>query len=349
MDSNHTPRLLPLHFMLTSIRPILWTLLPLLYTTNVNATVSTRISLPPPERHEDSGWTLSNYQGIWTDGRPCRAARAVYPATEADIRDSVSEAVRHGLKMKVATSVGYSTSKISCPDGDEGLIISLRDYVPQPVFVNSTDMTATVDAAMQLRDFVRELAGHGFTLPHTPLWDGVSVGGAIATGSHGSGFFMRGSSVSEYVVGARVVVPAPPEDGYARVLDIGSSSDPHEKALLEAVKMSLGVLGVLSKVTFSVMPMFKRSLTVRMSVDDELESEILRFSKAHDFASLFWVPSAGQVLYKEEDAVSMDSEGDGTNKFPLLLPMKVSDIKAMRDHRMFFLSTFESCDEFGHG
>ncbi|KAI5063789.1 hypothetical protein GOP47_0020459 [Adiantum capillus-veneris] len=286
-------------------------------------------SLPSPvECSEEGRCKVRNYQGVWTDRDACLASRVVYPSTEAELVSAVAAAVEEGQKMKVVTEIGHSMSKLSCPAGDDGLLISTRDYMPDAVHVNRSDMSASVDAGLQLRHFVRELALHNVTIPHTPLWDGVSVGGVIATGSHGSGFFEGGSVISDYVNALRMVVPATAEEGYAKVLTLRRGDE-----AFRAAKISLGLLGVVSKVTFAVLPMFKRSLTVKLVSDDDLEERMAPFAKEHDFASLFWVPSASKVLYKEENAVDVSQEGDGVNAFPLVQPMLASHILKMRAHQ----------------
>ncbi|KAH7352574.1 hypothetical protein KP509_19G052400 [Ceratopteris richardii] len=286
--------------------------------------------LPPPEICGEDGCTIVNYQGVWNDRGSCKAANAAYPRTEEELLRAVADGVRQGRKMKVVTEIGHSLSKLSCPDGEEGLLISTRYYASvKSVHVNKSEMTASVDAGVQLRDFVRALAEDGVTVPHTPLWDGVSMGGVIATASHGSGFFGgRGSVVSEYVTALRMVVPALADDGYAKIITLRRGDED-----FRAAQVSLGLLGVVSKITFSVMPMFKRSLTIQLAADDDLEDRLLPFSRKYDFASLFWVPSAAKVLYKLETAVSTEEPGDGSNGFPLVQPMPVSRIRAMRSQQ----------------
>jgi FAD/FMN-containing dehydrogenase len=73
----------------------------------------------------------------------------------------------------------------------------------------------------------------------------VSVGGVISTGAHGSSWWGKGGAVHDHVIGLNLIVPARESEGYAKIIRIGAK-DP----LLNAAKVSLGMLGVISKVSF---------------------------------------------------------------------------------------------------
>lgn len=95
-----------------------------------------------------------------------------------------------------------------------------------------------------LRQLIDTVEGAGFSLVAAPYWEGVTVAGLISTGAHGSSWWGKGGAVHDHVLGISIVVPASKSEGYAKILRLEAHNP-----LLDAAKVSLGVLGAISKVS----------------------------------------------------------------------------------------------------
>ncbi|XP_050384770.1 probable L-gulonolactone oxidase 6 [Argentina anserina] len=249
--------------------------------------------------------TLTNAYGIFPDRSVCKARGVTYPTTEEELISTVAYGTRYEIPMKVATRYAHSIPKLACPRGEEGLIISTKN-LNHVVEINVEELTMTVESGATLRQLISEAAKVGLALPYTPYWWGLSLGGLLTTGAHGSTLWGKGSAVHDHVVGLRIVSPGGPEDGYVKVRILS-----HGDEDLNAATVSLGVLGVISQVTLSLQPMFKRSITYLSKDDSDLGDQVLDFGKQHEFADITWHPSQRRAVYRIDDRVSPNTSGDG--------------------------------------
>ncbi|KAJ7569810.1 hypothetical protein O6H91_01G095400 [Diphasiastrum complanatum] len=268
-------------------------------------------SSPSPVNCKTDGYNciVSSTYGVWPDRSTCQTAKVVYPSTEEELISAVADAVKNKLNIKVVSKLAHSAPKLVCPRGGSGLLISTRDYANN-IIVNTSSFTATVDSGVELREFVDTIAKFGLALPHSPYWDGLSIGGLLSTGAHGSSVWGKGSAVHEYVVGMRLIIPASPYEGFVRIVELTEEDED-----LNAAKVSLGVLGVISQVTFALQPIFKRNLTYVSSSDEDLEERIVAFGSDNEFADVTWYASRSEAIFRVDNRVAVNTSGDGVNDY----------------------------------
>ncbi|XP_044961433.1 probable L-gulonolactone oxidase 4 [Hordeum vulgare subsp. vulgare] len=273
---------------------------------------------PPPDpvtcTHGTSNCTVTNTYGSFTDRTICHAANVVYPRTEQELVAAVAAAAAAKRKMKVATKHSHSGPKLACPGGSEGTIISTT-RLNRTVSIDAERQLITVESGMVLRDLIQTAAAAGLSLPHSPYWYGLTIGGLLATGAHGSGLWGKGGAVHEYVVGLRIVTPAPACHGFAMVRELGADHPD-----LDAAKVSLGVLGVVSQVTLALQPLFKRSVTFVKRNESDFTAQVTEWGRLHEFADVIWQPRNGTVTYRQDDRVDVSTPGDGLNDLFLFRP-----------------------------
>ncbi|XP_015947913.1 probable L-gulonolactone oxidase 6 [Arachis duranensis] len=288
------------------------------------------VSSTPPEdpikcsSPNNTTCTITNSYGIFPDRSECKASRVVYAATEQELVSTIAELTKNKTKMKVATRFSHSIPKLVCPEGQNGILISTK-YLNKILKVDVNARTITMESGVTLKQLINEASKFGLVLPYTPYWWGLSIGGLIGTGAHGSTLFGKGSSVHDYVLELRIVVPSSSQDGFARVLSLDQQNED-----LNAAKVSLGVLGVISQITLQLEPMFKRSITYLTKDDSDLGEKVGTFGHEHEFADMIWYPSQHKVVYRVDDRVPLATSGNGLYDFIPFRPTSSVELALVR-------------------
>lgn len=209
--------------------------------------VASTTAMPPPSPVLcDAGrCILRNSYGVWGDRRDCVVQNVTYPSTEEELRLAVEYATVNDLKVKVVSKFSHTIPKLACMEelgSGRSLLISTEKF-SNNIEIDVAKLVVTVDAGVPLRMLIDRVEEAGLSLVATPYWEGVSVGGVISTGAHGSSWWGKGGAVHDHVVGVSLVVPAKRSEGFAKIIELGAK-DP----LLRAAKVSLGLLGIISKV-----------------------------------------------------------------------------------------------------
>ncbi|RWW64664.1 hypothetical protein BHE74_00028085 [Ensete ventricosum] len=224
--------------------PIRALLLPLLLVVIGSKPFFTSAKPPaPPVSCNVTGCVLSNAYGAWGDRSECWVRSVVYPRNEEELRWAVAEANRNNLKAKVVSGFSHAIPRLACPPPENSVLISTAKYNTR-IEVDVAGRTVTADSGVGLRDLIDKVEAAGLSLVASTYWEGVSVGGIISTGSHGSSWWGKGGAVHDHVVSLSMVIPAGESEGYAKVVRL-LRGDP----LFNAASVSLGLLGIISQVS----------------------------------------------------------------------------------------------------
>ncbi|XP_020886881.1 LOW QUALITY PROTEIN: probable L-gulonolactone oxidase 6 [Arabidopsis lyrata subsp. lyrata] len=268
----------------------------------------------PPENPVSCGFrgrncTVLNSYGAFSDRAICRASVVAYPTTENDLLQVVAEGTRARQKMRVVTRFSHSTTKLACVDGKDGRLIS-AELLNKTLSVDRDAMTITVQSGVSLRQLIGDAAKVGLALRMAPHWWGLTVGGMMSTGAHGSSWDGErgGTAFHDYVIEMRMVTSAPPDQGYSMIRTLNRSNFSE----LDAARVSLGVFGVISQVTVQLELMFKRSITYMNIKDSDLVEMVEKHGDRYEFPDIMWYPSQGEVVYRMDERVSMNISGSGS-------------------------------------
>lgn len=169
----------------------------------------------------------------WADNHTFKAARIHRPA-------SIDEACRIVAAAPRIRALGTRHSFNAVADSDE--LIDLRD-VDAGFAIDRDARTVTVGAATQYGALARHLHVGGWALHNMGSLPNISVAGATATGTHGSGD--RNGNLSSAVAGLELIGA----DGTLRRVRRGEEG-------FDGIVVGLGAFGVVTRVTLEIQPSF---------------------------------------------------------------------------------------------
>lgn len=159
-----------------------------------------------------------------------------------------------------------------------------------------------VEAGIMLGDLVKALEARGLCLPALPDIDNISLGGALSTGTHGTGH--AALSLSDYLIGCTLVAadgravhsgfrpPAAPDQAVPALA--GQLAEGPE---LDALQVSLGLLGILYAPVLRVEPLFHLALEEQAVSNAVWTSQWRRWQEEQDFTRILFLPHTGQGWY----------------------------------------------------
>ena len=221
----------------------------------------------------------------WARNVRCAPAMVAAPTTLDDLVAAVRQARDQGLSIR-ACGTGHGMTSLVATDG---AIIDTRGL--QRILSIDGDRVR-VEAGVRMRRLVEAAWECGLTLEGGTIFDGLCVGGVVATGSHGSS--LAGGTLSGRVV-AMTLVRA---DG--EVVNV----DEHDLDTLRAARISLGLLGVVYAITFRAEPATMMHVEAHEVPIKRALSRLPDVARQHDHVSVYHFPYTSTLRIYTADRVA---------------------------------------------
>jgi FAD/FMN-containing dehydrogenase len=210
----------------------------------------------------------------WVGNQSFTPGFSASPRDDEEVAALVREAAQRGSGVRVAGARHSFTPIVET----DGLLLDLSGLTG----VVGTDpgrKRATALAGTTIRDFYEPLWREGLALKNQGDIDTQQIAGAVATATHGSG--IRNTCFSGVVRGVRLVTAT------GEVRDIGES----EPDLLRAAQVSIGMLGVMTRIELEVTDAYRLSEQVDLWPWEEVLERWDDLVHAHRHFGFFWLPA----------------------------------------------------------
>ena len=239
----------------------------------------------------------------WSGSVAFRPRRQAHPCDAGEVQAVVREVAGRGGNLRVA-GAGHSSNDIL--RGEDTLLVT--DGLCGLVSADRARCTAVVRAGTPLEELGRALYEHDLALPNYGDVATQTIGGAIGTGTHGSGIAQH--NLSQLLAGALLV------DGRGELRRI----DAGDIARLRAAQVALGTLGVFVELTLRLVPAFDvERREYACSVHDALAHFDLLAAGNRSF-DFYWYPRRDDVKLRLVNPV-----GGGTHRLPWARLLTVHD------------------------
>lgn len=235
----------------------------------------------------------------WARTERVDPARIVAPSSTDEVAAEVKRAARDGLTVKAIGS-GHSFTGAAVAPG----VQLLPDRLDGVHSIDRETGLVTVDAGIPLHRLNPLLARHGLAMEILGDIDRQTIAGAVSTGTHGSGAAF--GSIPTQLRGLELVLA----DG--SVVQCSATERPD---LYDAARVSIGALGVITKVTLQCVPLYAlRAIDAPMPLDDVLD-RMDDLVADNDHFEFFWFPHTSTALTRRFERLPGDTELDPMSAF----------------------------------
>ena len=202
--------------------------------------------------------------------------------------EELQKVIKNSKKIRV---FGSKQSSADIASGLETLV-DITTY-NKILSYNDSEYTITVQSGVILGDLLDAIEAKGWCIPCLPDINTITIGGALATGTHGT----SGKLLCEYMTDCSIVLA----DGSLKRIN-------EKDEMIDAVRVSLGVLGVMSEITFKCEPIYTLHVKEGPEDDSEWLPKIQERLKKHAFLRILWLPHTDKGYVITGDKINPDIE-----------------------------------------
>lgn len=184
----------------------------------------------------------------WSGNYEYRARTIATPASIDEVRASISAATPESPVRALGTR--HTFNALADP-GESGTLVSVAG-LPRRIEIDADASTVTVSAALRYGDVAIELQRHGWALHNLASLPHISIAGAVATATHGSG--VGNGNLASAVSAVRFV------DGTGELVELRRG-----QAGFDGAVVALGTLGIAVELELDIVPTYE--LEQRVFVD----------------------------------------------------------------------------------
>ncbi|MCU1444378.1 D-arabinono-1,4-lactone oxidase [Cryobacterium sp.] len=217
----------------------------------------------------------------WARSQSVIPARVERPTSAEAVQRAVLAAARTGSRIK-AVGAGHSFSGIALAPG-----VQLDLDFTGILAVDEAAGRVTLAAGTRLHQLPALLKPYGLALENMGDVDRQTLAGATSTGTHGTGGAFAG--LAAQIVAVTLVT------GDGSLLTV---SETENAALLPAVRVGLGALGILVDITIQCVPAYLLHAVETTEPFDAVLAAYPERSRAADHFEFYWFPHTDAVLTK---------------------------------------------------
>jgi FAD/FMN-containing dehydrogenase len=215
----------------------------------------------------------------WSGSLRFRPRSQVWPSSEEAVCVYVRDAAARSRKIRVAGSGHSSSPLVETPD----ILMSMRDHRGL-IDYDMASSRATVGAGTVLHNLGPILHGVGLSMQNLGDVDTQTIAGVIGTGTHGSGRKLQ--NISATLVGSRAVTGTG---------DIVEWSIENEPDLINAARVSMGLLGIFTAVRLQLEPKYRLRRREYCAGTEDCLVHLDELADAHRNFDFYWYPRRDEV------------------------------------------------------